>query len=603
MLSKRCSRPLILIGLIVFCAYPLASINIGTCYGARQRHPQEDRGEDLENKNSYIVLPKLTNRERLQRAIKARRSHQKYVTEANRKIQAFSDTLEERIRLWLAGRSEAEFPQGFLPPYIDNEKTHSWKLIRPDEVDPQEQWFAMLSYDPSKELHQFSPDPHATYLKLIFLAPLGAKLLIEGDFPHARFMDYQILTPVDPEHPVTGQIGINEVPLVDVDIEPDPGHVNPFRLGADRSAKNRHYHLTFELGVGNAVDLNPGAMTAPEYRGPGNTRVGGPFAFTGPWGDNAIVPSVLWVRYYAPDKEAGQLGIVPLPRAVLQLPTGEKFWVKCDKSLAVKLQTDPVPAHSTPPLEPYPFMGPSLGWFKMYGIMRLHAEARAYYTSKPWGPKDPVESKWGIRRMFSLIFNQGADASPPGNYETFATECNYTSYLMRPMNLGHNKVIVLTGKLPSFPNTRNGEEIMTDGQVRYWSITHHVAMKGYYGTPYGSLMDDEITVNDNNEYIIVYSRKGEMPENARTEYGVTWQEWGGPAHQTLALRWMSVMPEWYLPKYSPHGQNIPLEKGTWSEDGYDKRLVGENRPGVLGPYHPVIHYMDREQFEDGPLWK
>jgi hypothetical protein len=165
------------------------------------------------------------------------------------------------------------------------------------------------------------------------------------------------------------------------------------------------------------------------------------------------------------------------------------------------------------------------------------------------------------------------------------------------MNLGDNKVIVLTGKLPLYPPTRDSEKTMTVGQVRYFSITHHTAMKGYMGTPYGSLMDDEITVNENNEYVIVYSREGQRPSNARSEYGITWQDWGGPANQTFVVRWMSVMPEWYLPKYSPAQYNIPLEKGCWSEPGYDKSLVGQNRPGVMGPYQPIIHYMTKEQFE------
>jgi len=60
---------------------------------------------------------------------------------------------------------------------------------------------------------------------------------------------------------------------------------------------------------------------------------------------------------------------------------------------------------------------------------------------------------------------------------------------------------------------------------------------------------------------------------------------------------MSVMPEWYLSKYSFHENNIPWEKGSWSQDTYDKSLFGENRPGAMGPYHPVIHYMTMEEFE------
>ncbi|MCD4825899.1 MAG: hypothetical protein K8S55_15005 [Phycisphaerae bacterium] len=562
--------------------------------------PHRACGEErLGCKKAYMMLPDLTKAQQAKLGIQAWRSRDEYLRESDRKIKGFSRKLEGRIRQWLAGRAGAKFPKGFLPPYIDNEKTHSWKLVPPNKISPKDQWYALKPYDPQKVLYQFSPDPHVTYLKLIFLAPLGSKLIVEGQFPHARFMDYQILGPVDPRHPVTGQMGICEVPIVDVDIKPLPGNVNPFRPGANRNAKNRRYKLTFDLRAGNAVTLNPKVMKPPAYRALGNTRVGGPFAFAGPWGGNVLVPSVLWIRYYAPDKNTGPFAGVPLPKATLQLSTGEKFWITCNKSLAVSLQTQPVPRVTTPPT-PYRFIGPSLGWFKMYGIMHLHSEGRGYYKSKPWGKDDPAEAKKKIRRNFMLMFNRGPKASAPGNFECGATCCNYISYLCRPTNLGHGKVLVLTGKLPAFPRTRNGEKKMTTGQVRYLSITHQLGIKperGTYGTPYGSLMDDEIAIDKDRRYVIVYSRKKDRPKNARRKYGVTWQEWGSPSSQTFVVRWMSVMPKWYLPKLSPHENNIPWSKGAWSSVNYDKSIVGRNRPGIMKAYHPVFHYMTTQRFE------
>jgi len=440
-------------------------------------------------------------------------------------------------------------------------------LVRLEDIRPEEQWYVLPSYDPEKELRQFSPDPHASYLKLIFLAPLGSKLIIDGDFPHARFMSYEILTPVDSLHPATGRDGPCEVPIVDADIDPDPGHVNPF-------------------------------------------RVGGPFAFTGPFGGNVIVPSLLWLRYYAPDVGTGPLAGVPIPKAVLQLPSGEKFWITCDKSVAVSLQTSPVPRIAeTPPLDPYPVIGPNMGWLRMYDIMIVMAEGRAIPQTKPWGQRDPAATKKQIRDHFLLLFDRGLEATPPGNLENGPTCCNYISYLVRPISLGPGKVIILTGKLPKFPGTRRGEPKMDSAEVRYFSITHQMGTnakykKGYQATPYGSLMDDEITVNGDREYVIVYSRPHDRPRNARPENGVTWQKWGEPASQGFVLRWLSVRPEWYLPKFAPDRDQIPWKFGAWSEDTYDKSLVGENKAGVMGPYHPVIGYLTKEEFErlgDRPL--
>ena len=553
------------------------------------------------SKWKYYMLPDLSNTEIVELALKAVKQPQQYITDTNQRIHALSKKLEDYTYLWLKGKVDAAFPEGFFSQWIDNEKTHNWRLVKPDEVSADEQWYALSTpYDPDKELHHCSPDPNVTYLKLIFVAPLGSKLLIEGDFPHCRFMDYQIILPVDPLHP---QEGMCEVPLVDVDIEPDHGHVNPFLVGADRNAKKRHYQIEFELKEGNAVALNPQAMIAPEYRAPGNTRVGGPFQLSSFWGGSVIVPSAVWLRYYAPDKEAGPLAGVPLPKATLQLASGEKFWITCEKSLAVERQSIRLPRiPKTPAQEPYPFIGSSLGWFKMYDIIFSHMQGHGYYTSQPWGEKNTAETKKKVRQNFRLVFNRGVDATPPGNYETGPTCCNYISYLVRPMSLGERKVMVITGKLPTFPKTRKGESVVAAAQVRYFSLVHQVSSKneynkGYYGTPYGSLMDDEIVTNENNEYVIVYSRKEDRPANAKSELGVTWQRWGEPSRQALVLRWLSVMPDWYLPEHAPDQNNIPWKIGAWSQDTYDKSLVGNNYPGIMGPYHPVIHYMTKEQFE------
>jgi len=108
-------------------------------------------------------------------------------------------------------------------------------------------------------------------------------------------------------------------------------------------------------------------------------------------------------------------------------------------------------------------------------------------------------------------------------------------------------------------------------------------------------MDDEIALDDQGRYVIVYSRRDQRPSNAVPEAGVTWQAWGPKAMQTLTVRWMSIIPEEHIPEYAPH--EIPWSTGAWSQPAYDASLVGKNEPGALGPYHPVIHYMTRKEFE------
>jgi len=145
-----------------------------------------------------------------------------------------SQALENYIRRWLKGEASAKLPKGLLPPSMDNEKLHDWTLLRPEEVDPRDQWYIVPARDNPTDFSQpvlmrAYAEPHVTYLRVVFVAPFGSDLIIEGDFPHARFMDFQIQQPFDPRHPATNNLGQNEVPLVDVDIEPDPGHTNPFR--------------------------------------------------------------------------------------------------------------------------------------------------------------------------------------------------------------------------------------------------------------------------------------------------------------------------------------------------------------------------------------
>jgi hypothetical protein len=60
---------------------------------------------------------------------------------------------------------------------------------------------------------------------------------------------------------------------------------------------------------------------------------------------------------------------------------------------------------------------------------------------------------------------------------------------------------------------------------------------------------------------------------------------------------MSVTPEWHLPSCAPDEYNLPWDKASWSGTQYDQALVGLNQPGVMGPYHPVVHYMTADEFE------
>ena len=560
-----------------------------------------------------IILPDISEAEQKEKycTMTAQESEDYFIERIEEAVE-LSDELEAYILDWYYNDAEALIPEGLLPQSIDNEKTHSWTLLRPEEVDPQDQWF----YFPARQepaldgfstLYQLNAATHVTYLRIIFIAPFGSQLLVEGDFPHARFMDYQITEPFTPQFPVAANTGVMEIPIVDVDIEPDAGHVNPFRLGEDRNAQDRHYHLAFDLAYGNPVELNP-VLQDKHFRAPGNTRVGGPFSSTGSRGDGSIVPSFLWLRYYAPDKDAdGQmdpLAGVPLPKVLLQLKSGETFWIQPDATLAIERQLTTAPGVETSPHDPPEFLDSSTGWYKMFGHWLMFAEGRGIISTYLHPNLEDMVKK-NINNTYRCFFNQGVDAPPPGNFTLSATDMPYNNYLSRPHWLGENMVYAMTGRLPTTPKTRDGEPTMESAQARYWSICHtgdgpenpDPGAAAYHKLGYGCLMDDEITVDEENDYIIVYSRPEDRPSNARPECGVTWQDFGPDSTQGFILRWMNVYPDHYMEEYAPTDDNIPWATGDWAQEAYDKSLVGENTPGSMGPYHPILHYLTPVEFE------
>ena len=554
---------------------------------------------------SYVELPKMTDAERRAFFQMNEKGWENFRQKQLDSAQILSDVLENYIHLWYTGNAPAIIPEGLLPNSIDNNKTCQWKLYRLDEIDAEEQWYYYPARDePSLNnfscLYKNSVATHVTYLKSHYIAPFNSTLTIEGDFPHARFMSIQVSPSYDPEFPYVGNRGQMEVPIVDVDIEPDSGHVNPFRIGADRNAENRHYHVYYDLKAGNMVDLNP-VLQNPNFRKSDNTRIGGPFTPSGALGTGVILPAAIWIRYYAPDHGTEPFAGVSLPKATLKLDTGEEFWLQPDFSYAAQRQLITMPGTETSPHKPYNFIGPSSGWFKMFGIWQIHAEVESYYKyAWPYGifPQKMVK-KW-IRNDLECFNGRGNHLPPPGNIGHSTTDCPYNSYLARTLQFDEDMVYVITGKMPTTPKTRNGESTMENAEARYFSICHSGSGPdgSYNGVVYGCLMDDEIIVDSENNYIIVYSRGDERPSNANAECGVTWQELGPESRQGFIMRWMSVYPDHYMEEYVPNDENIPWATGAWSQDTYDKSLIGENKAGVMGSYHPVIHYLSREEFEE-----
>ncbi|MCX7968471.1 MAG: hypothetical protein N3B10_08275, partial [Armatimonadetes bacterium] len=288
----------------------------------------------------------------------------------------------------------------------------------------------------------------------------------------------------------------------------------------------------------------------------------------------------------------------------LQLPTGERFWIKHDLRLTKRYTNVPIPARERA-YEDYQPFNSRLGWLKIFGGFLMYAEGVGIHLaanpllSTILGGERGIKER--VREMDKDFWGRGPNEPPPGCYSTGSTFCVYINYLGRLMSLPPGKVLVVTGKLPRTPSTLNGQTKMTGGEARYWSLTRYGASPfelTSIGLCYDSIMDEEIITDREGWYVVVFSSPEDKPVNAKPENGVTWRNWGPDrGKQSFIIRWLTVVPEWHDPKHSPDDKNVSWLKGAWSSAEYNQSLIGFNRRGIMGDYHPVLHLMTKEEFE------
>ena len=524
--------------------------------------------------------------------------------------ERMSDALEAHVDAWLDGRGPAAIPAALVPDGISPGMA-SFRLARPGEVRPEDYWFVRPAAEVNDAALQGQfPDPHATYLVLLpFYAPFGHACVIEGEFPHARFFDVQASPPFDPAvYVYDGALGAPEVPIVDADIEPLPGHTNPFRVGADRGATRRGYRVQFDLkrapGAATPVDVEPAFR--PPFRGGGNRRAASALNYQGPWGEpggrgghnrGAWDVGRVWVRYYAPDRGRGPLAGVPLPRVHYETPDGRSYVIVADIAEERRRLNLSATAKATDPKAPDERVGSDIGWFKSWGI--FHSVTTGFAQSIFGIDSEPGREY--VRELDLGVTGRGQDQPPPGDYALSASDCSYIHYLTRGMALEDGYVAVVAGRMPSTPATRDGEARMTGAEARYWSLTGYdpSADNEVPGFAVHSVMDDEVLRQPNGDYVIAFSRPRDRPRNAAAASGVTWVDWGRLGMVSWTLRWMTVAPEWEG-RGVPHPTERALTWGrtAWSSETFDWDVVSRNnREGFLGAYQPVVHYMTRAEFE------
>lgn len=386
------------------------------------------------------------------------------------------------------------------------------------------------------------PDVQATYFVARFKLPRGARIALDGVFPHARYMSYALQTRVGDDY-LAGD------GLADVDIAPRPGSANPFDAGADRTAGHRDYRIEVVAG-------------APPPDRPSNV------IHTGSDDPEAEVALVL--RHYVPDAGRDGTGDAGLPALSVTLADGSR--------LTAAAACDALEAETT---APPPAGFPAALWMDLVGRSADPANMPAVdppVWERFWNAQYSAIGKF-------LPPDQRARRYPPLDTGGFASN-PHTRYLSTYASLNYGPVFVITGAMPRVPRTLDGVAVMPPGDLRYWSVCTGAAPAS--GAAYDCLFDEQVAVRA-GRYTIVVSRPEDRPRNAREDCGVTWINFGGgeavpgaagPGRAHIAVIYMRFMqpdPGW---PHAPHRVTEPGEEAS-----------------VMGPYFPTGEYATTPAFE------
>lgn len=391
------------------------------------------------------------------------------------------------------------------------------------------------------------PDAGANYWGAMYTLPDGATLKLKGEFPHARYASAQAYN----------TLGFVQDAVADFQLNPDAGSTNPFRSGADRTAKKRSFTLTLDNGT------SPTAFKAdPRSNEPARNTL-----YMQAAGDTTGVRYLVW-RDYIPDKGRDIRGGVELPKPELTLADGT---VLTGQALCTALtsQEDRLPDPSSlliPRAEydalrasqpghsaAFPAVNPA-AWRVQYN--------RAYLLALWTGQEIPNLTKGGTGGFFPNLHNQYARAA-----------------LSRKLG----KVVALRGSMGTTPVTFNGAKKMSSGQLRYQSFCMNESV--LTTRVMDCVYDEEVPLNRKRQYVIVTSRKADRPKNATAKCGVAWIEWskrgdGGPDPD---FGWMQIRTMLPSPTFQGAVQNTKTP-------GDEKKVLGKYLPSAK-------YYSAKKDFE------
>lgn len=328
------------------------------------------------------------------------------------------------------------------------------------------------------------PDANTMYWAAVFTIPQGAKLHLEGQFPHSRYISFISYD----------EKGVPIESVADYLIKPAAGAVNPYLPGADRNAKERGYRL-------EVVDANPPANQPVGMNLLGTTRE----QLHAPKYGNAPGQQAVLYRIYAGDKGTDETAGTGLPVPVLTLADG--------KVLRGAEVCQPMRTRQPLQLDPAALAVPMDQYYRL-----LEA-------AKKISPIHPATNPPTFYQQLDRDALYGIYEGRPPKADARKSEGGFypnldNQYIRTILNRKLGKVFVLRAKAPTTPKTYKGDAAMGEGDLRYWSWCSN---QGFANTRVNACVYDEhIPVGPDGLYTLVVSRKEDRPRNARPECGIAW---------------------------------------------------------------------------------
>ena len=397
------------------------------------------------------------------------------------------------------------------------------------------------------------PDAGVFYWSAVFTIPKGAKLELEGEFPHSRYMSFISYD---------GR-GIPQESMADYLIDARQGSKNPFLNGADRTSVRRSYKIEIKNQPAPSLQSEGIKLLKPILENQINLKTRIQNTLHAPAygkGQQSVV-----YRIYVPDKGTDETGNVGLPSPILTMPDG-KVYIGAEACQLLKtrqsLQIKPDAVGIT--MEKY------------YEITSVKNRPFAHPATNPPTWYLQYDRKFLIG-MYTGEMPEKFRKSTGGFYPNVDN-----NYIRTFINRKFGKVFILRGKIPKTPKTWNGNKEMTEAELVYWSLC---SVQGFAITRVNDcLFDEQIPINENGEFFIVVSREEDRPRNARLKCGFGWlplsNDGDGINDEDIGI--LQIRNLLAAPDFKHAIQNIK-QIGTEEE--------------IMGDYFPRSFYTSKEAFE------